>query len=170
MTRTSRQYIYILILPIFVYTLTIGIYTIYAFDIQLLESPIPPPLWRKNVPKKCDEKAVHLNFGLYQDEISRVNLNFIRSTGTSGWLSEFWLGLIKADDDHDDFAATGCTAPTWRILKCCQFLPEIEERCRTTYNMKRKSLRYICEVWLKFAVYLWGLIKRILWEISDGAV
>ena len=24
--------------------------------------------------------------------------------GTSGWLSEFWLRLIKADDDYDDFS------------------------------------------------------------------
>ena len=50
--------------------------------IQLLESPIPTL-------SVCDEKAVLI----------------ITIAGARRWLSEFWLRLIKADDDYDDFSS-----------------------------------------------------------------
>ena len=40
---------------------------------------------------------------LWRWEYFNCLLFFIWSTGTSGWLSELWLGLIKPDDDYDDF-------------------------------------------------------------------
>ena len=57
-----------------------GIFTIIFVFVNM-----PPPFYRKYAP-------------------SLKQLLSIRSTGTSGWLSEFWLRLIKADDDYDDFS------------------------------------------------------------------
>ena len=51
--------------------------------------------------------------------------NFFLLLERSGGLYKFWLEWLNDDDNDGDFAAAGCTAPPWRFLKCCQFLPNL---------------------------------------------
>ena len=96
------------------------IFLFFGTSLALLEAELAPFKDLEEIGNICEfsVQPVAAKSSLSSSALIKRNKNYwiyplsIRSTGTSplyppagtsGWLSEYWLRLIKADDDNDDF-------------------------------------------------------------------